>query len=88
MRALATSARWSALTALCASLLVACGGGSGEGSTSPPAATLSNAEALLGVDLLPPDGTVSTAQTLSTSEMPPDSSGSDALIADELAPTS
>jgi hypothetical protein len=57
-------------TLLCAAWLTACGGNSSDADL--PISTALNAEQMLGAGMLPPDGTRAQASTLSSSDMPPD----------------
>jgi hypothetical protein len=83
MGARSTVALGSALV-LSVSLLLGCGGGNevASGSTTP---ALSDAETLVGTDLLAPDGGVTASAALGSGDLPPDTS-STATVADEDMP--
>jgi hypothetical protein len=68
---------------LAAALLLGCGGN----DDAAPAATLSDAESLVGVALLPAGGGVAAADSLRPSELPPDGSAT-AVVDDEDMPPS
>lgn len=73
---------------VCLALLTGCGGGSdsGDGTPAPEEPTASAEETILGVDLLPPDSTVTAAADLSAEDMPPGEGDAPEDLTDEDMP--
>lgn len=73
---------------VCLALLTGCGGDSDsdDGTPAPEEPTASAEETILGVDLLPPDSTVTAAAALSAEDMPPGEGGASADLTDEDMP--
>lgn len=80
-----TTTALGGLLAVTAGLLLGCGGSDNTGGGSTPPA-LSDAESLMGAALLPPDGTVSTADALGSEDLPPDATANAGVADDELPP--
>ena len=86
MGARSTATLGSALV-LSASLLLGCGGGDEVASSSNTPA-LSDAEMLVGAELLTPDAGLAASAALSSSELPPDTSSTAVVADDDMPPTS
>lgn len=86
MGARSTAALGSVL-ALSASLLLGCGGGDEVTTSAGNTPALSDAETLVGTDLLAPDGGVTASAALGSGDLPPDTSSTPTVADDDMPPT-
>lgn len=76
----------SGVAFVCLALLAGCGGDSDSDETPDPDPTASAEETILGVDLLPPDSTITAAAALTDADMPPGDASAQETPGDEDMP--